>query len=313
MNFLYKAALQRILSHLPYGVEINERLRRKTLLSRTPLSTISECLRQVQILNKHGIYVEGKNLLEIGTGWKPIFPLCYLLLGAEKVITVDLNRYLTKEYLRLALEDVLFHLPQIRNDVMIRNLNIELFDQNIERIRDIYTDDQDFDKTIEKLGIQYIAPGDARSLKLADSSIDIYESRAVMEHVAEDTIDSIYHEAYRLLKPSHGCMIQDIDISDHWSYFDKKITRINFLQYNGIFWKLINSPIAYQNRFRQCHHLETIQNANFTIGEVIPKKNKLSGDFIDEFRKKMDPAYSNLPDFEFQVAEFTVLARVNKN
>ncbi len=54
----------------------------------------------VKLIEDHGRSACGSTFLEVGTGRRIGMPLTYWLLGADKVVTVDLNPYLKEELVR---------------------------------------------------------------------------------------------------------------------------------------------------------------------------------------------------------------------
>jgi hypothetical protein len=48
-------------------------------------------------IRRQGCSPVGKVFLEVGTGWVPLVPLAYWLMGAERTVTIDVNKYLREE------------------------------------------------------------------------------------------------------------------------------------------------------------------------------------------------------------------------
>ncbi|MDY6847320.1 MAG: methyltransferase domain-containing protein [Chloroflexota bacterium] len=215
---------------------------------------------------------------------------------------------MTRDYFFLAVDDISEHYDQILIELKHRNLPQDQFKRNFKALIEGISINDQFDLLLSKIGFEYLAPYDARHLGLADSSIDLYYSRTVLEHVAKDSISDIYIEAHRVLKPN-GYMIHLIDIDDHWSYFDKSISRLNFLKYKDSVWNLINSPIAYQNRLRSKQHLEIIESSGFSIEKFIPNIKPLNAEEIDLIREKIQPEFSQYSDEELSIGSFYVLAK----
>ena len=49
----------------------------------------NNALRQIEQLRDAGISVEGKRILEIGSGWHPIMPLVFIAAGAAHVTLTE--------------------------------------------------------------------------------------------------------------------------------------------------------------------------------------------------------------------------------
>ena len=97
MDWRVKGVLQGLLSRVPGGTVLNDALQRAAGGRRDEGAHIdikfkADWLVQVEVLNRLGFRVQGRDLLEIGTGWLPVFPLCFSLAGARRSHTFDLNR-----------------------------------------------------------------------------------------------------------------------------------------------------------------------------------------------------------------------------
>jgi len=102
-----KAAIQRAVAYLPapIGGRLYYALQRTVggLSHVDPEERFRAALEMVQRLEAQGCSLVGGTVLELGTGWRLNVPLGLWLLGAQRVVTVDIHRYL-----RLAL---------VRNDL----------------------------------------------------------------------------------------------------------------------------------------------------------------------------------------------------
>ncbi len=84
------------------------------------------------------------------------------------------------------------------------------------------------------------------------------------EHISEDDIVKMFKECYRILKLG-GVMSCFVDLQDHYSYFDKTISCYNFLKFSNKTWKLLNSPLHFQNRLRYPDYINLIKQTDFEI------------------------------------------------
>ena len=111
--------------------------------------------------------------------------------------------------------------------------------------------------------------------------IEDYDSTKCLK-VAE-----IFKEVFRLLK-NNGLVSIRIDYKDHYSYSDKSISSLNFLNYSDHEWKKYNHNNNYQNRLRHFEYLEIFQNVGFSINEEKASYNqkdidpKLKTKFLDK-------------------------------
>ena len=51
-------------------------------------------IEQLQMLSNIGFSIEGRTILEIGTGWQPIIPIIFYLKGCKNIVLTDIHRYL---------------------------------------------------------------------------------------------------------------------------------------------------------------------------------------------------------------------------
>src|SRR5439155_13415093 len=118
----------------------------------------------------------------------------------------------------------------------------------------------------ERFGINYRAPGDARQTGLPARSLDCVTSSNTLEHIPRDDIRAILRECHRCLRDD-GVMSFLIDYQDHYSYFDKKISGLNFLQYSDRTWMLYNPSLHYQNRLRHKDYLALFAETGWEVIE----------------------------------------------
>src|SRR4029078_511022 len=91
---------------------------------------------------------------------------------------------------------------------------------------------------LSKLNIFYLIE-DARSLSLADNSIDLVNSNNTFEHIYPEILIPILKDFKRVVKKD-GVMSHFIDMSDHFAHFDKSINIYNFLRFTDAQWNRID-------------------------------------------------------------------------
>ena len=165
-----------------------------------------------------GFDPSGKIFFEIGTGRIPLAPLAHWLMGAKKIITIDLNPYLKGELIRESLRHFSDQKQEIENvfgSLLVRRR----FDRLLTFSRNSSFPTQEF---LDLCQIDYIAPGNAANTGLDSLSIDFHTSYTVLEHIRPDVLKQIFEEGNRIIR-SNGIFIHKIDYSDHFSHFDEKI------------------------------------------------------------------------------------------
>ena len=108
---------------------------------------------------------------------------------------------------------------------------------------------------------------------LPDASVDFISSTDVCEHIPEPDLAGILRECARLLRPG-GLVSFRIDLADHYSYFDKSLSRYHFLRYDDQRWRWANSPLQYQNRLRVTDYRRLVEGAGFEVVSWSPSLPK---------------------------------------
>jgi SAM-dependent methyltransferase len=238
-------------------------------LNDNPWSRVSVQEKMAQWLLEAGIAIPGKVFFEVGTGHKPIIPICFFLMGAHKFITVDLHKRMDLKLLKGVLNNLASQregLEEKWKDLVSADVFRQRFDMLV-----CYKDDPEL--FLSKSGIQYLAPVDAGLTSLPDGSIDCHLSNTVMEHIPPKALSNIVTEAFRLLKKG-GVALHFIDLSDHFQHQDASIAEINFLRYSESEWKRIaGNEFAYTNRLRTSDYLSIFREVPF----VVLRKNVRQG------------------------------------
>ena len=201
-----------------------------------------------------------KTFFEVGTGRKPITPLAFWLMGAERVYTLDVNPYLSEE---LTIEAVM----QIssRPDEVINMMGDFINERRLKSLIE-FCSNGTFDLTefLAFACIECYAPADAAHTTLPDGAIDVHTSYTVFEHIPAPIIRDIMTEAHRLLNRG-GVAVHLIDYTDHFCHKDSSIHWLNFLRYSDQSCKvLFGNRYMYMNRLRHDDQLAIGQAAGFS-------------------------------------------------
>ena len=305
MKWKTKARLQRILSRIPggpglyyfgqryfYGFQkfhIEQKLQQGIALI-TGLSSIGET-------------VEGKSIVEIGTGWSPVLPLFFWLYGYEKCFTFDISRLL-KESLVLESVKQLSNIISDRNWVHNKDINnaIKLDRRNL--LQSLVNENPQI--IMEKCNLIYCAPTSSSSTNLPGASIDLVYSNEVLEHIPEPEIYNLFSEMHRILRPG-SYMIYQIDPSDHFSHSDPLISRINFLQFSQSEFSKYNSDFLFQNRLRISDYKTIIQQNGFSIVQEDKYVNKEAMQILPTLQFDVD--FKKYPPEELCTTNYIVIAK----
>ena len=241
MRWLAKAALQRGLGLLPQGERLNYVFQRHVAHSLPAGESVfrRKLARAEQHLSAYEEHGPGTppgeaTFYEFGVGWDLAIPLSYAKLGVGRQVLVD-----------------------IRPSARVELVNDSLAALELDGVRSL-------DGLQERFGIEYLAPRDARATGLPSGSVDFVSSTDVCEHVPEGDLAAIFRECHRLLRAG-GAFSCRIDLQDHYAYFDRRLSRYNFLRFSDRAWSLVNSPLHHQNRLRAKDYLRLVREAGFKL------------------------------------------------
>ncbi len=244
MRWLAKAAFQKAIGHLPQAERLNYVVQRR-VLRNLPSSEaafgrkVERAEQHLAAFDEHGPRRPREELVfyEFGAGWDLIVPLLYYKHGVRRQILVDIR-------------------PSVRMDLVADSARR----LGLPKPRDL-----------AELGIEYVAPCDARDTGLPAASIDVISSTDTCEHIPPGDLRRIFAECRRLLKPD-GVFSCRVDMQDHYSYFDPSVSRYNFLRFSERTWGLVNSPIHFQNRLRRSDYLALLDEAGLDVVEERPSR-----------------------------------------
>jgi SAM-dependent methyltransferase len=192
--------------------------------------------------------VEKAHFYEFGAGWDLLTPLVFYSCGVNRQTVIDIWRFV--DY-RLLNHTIAF----------LRDCN--QFNLRRKPLHPLGPESAVAD--LERFyGIQYLAPVDARNTGLAGGAFDCITSTVTMEHIPQEDIEVILCECRRIMK-REGILSLIIDYQDHFSYFDRSLSKYNFLQYSNRRWAIYNPPSHYQNRLRHCDYADIISRSGFEI------------------------------------------------
>lgn len=266
MHWRIKGAIQKVLGAVPGGDALHYQLQRKAgglrNVTREMTIKVDDWRVMIDMLERCGVQVPGARLLEIGTGWYTLFPFALYAVGAKRVVTVDLNRYLRPELTRQCVE-VLALPAHIEVLAAATGASAGDVEHRLARVARALAGGADVGAATEGV-VDYHAPSDAADTKLPDASIDIVFSNSVLEHVPGPIISKVFAEARRLLPPG-GVMIHGVNCGDHYAYGDRAIDQLHYLSYSSARFAKWQNRFLYQNRLRAPEFTRLAVEAGFTI------------------------------------------------
>lgn len=274
MNWKLKAKIQNLVNLLPssfsyptyYWIQRNLGGLKKAKID--PTKRLEAGIETCNRIKKVGCSPIGATFLEVGTGRRINTPLAFWLLGAERVITVDLNPYLKEELVKNDLDYIQ------KNKIEIQKLfEDRIFDDRLNSLLNFIHSEYNLVDLLKFINVEYISPGDASQLPLSSQSIDFHTSYTVFEHIPPEILNKILMEGNRVLK-DNGLFVHKIDYSDHFSHSDKSISPVNFLQFSDDEWdKIAGNRYMYMNRLRHDDFVDLFQDLNHHILINEPTKN----------------------------------------
>lgn len=260
MHWKVKAHLLAILSRIPAGTKCYHSLQQVFRTNKLHLDRdLGRAFELVNLAEEVERPIKDASVLEVGTGWRPLVPFVYSLIGAKNILTVDVNPWLTHAY---ALET--WRAIGTRLELIAAETNTPLVDIR-ERYRRVDFSVTDLDDFLAQVGVTYLYPGDARNTNLPESSIDMVISSNVLEHIPHDIQAAIHDESLRILKPG-GVAVHRFNPQDHYSTVDSTITNANFLRYSLREWNWLGgSGLAYHNRLRAPAYRKLFVDAGFDL------------------------------------------------
>jgi hypothetical protein len=303
VNWKIKGYTQKLLSVVPLGKRVNDALQRTVGGLRNFDHNVEFKVADWSYLAGHlgelGISPAGLRYLEIGTGWFPTLPLCWSLAGARSVVTYDLTRHLSRKLTFKLLAALESRLPIIGRAGK----------RDLETIKAAYgalKTAKCLPELLRLANIEYHAPADATRTGLPDESVDVVFSNSVLEHVPPNVIMELMKESRRVLRRG-GLAVHSANCGDHYAYFDKQITFINYLTFCDSDWQFWNNKLLYQNRLRPCDFLELAQQAGLEIALAKFKPRQALLDALPSLR--IAPEFQRYPPEQLCSTSIDFVAR----
>lgn len=262
MDWRIKGIIQKVLSAMPGGSRLNSAMQLRVgglrqFERNVDTKVIGDWLVLASHMKELGIPVDGRVFVEVGTGWYPTLPVCFHLAGAARCHTMDLHRLMDWNLTQRMLVRLEQHLPAIAGQL---SLDEQVLRERLARLRRAGSQAE----LLDAAGIDYRAPGDATRTGLPDASVDVVFSNSVLEHVPGPVIGALMQETRRVLRGG-GIALHSVNCGDHYAYFDRSVTQINYLRYGAAHWWLWNNDLQYQNRLRANDFLALAREAGLAV------------------------------------------------
>ncbi len=257
MKWQTKALILRQLSKIPMGKRLYLLMQKLAGSNRAqPERDFARIAELLEMIQQSGQTAQGGVFFEIGSGWHPYAPLGCYLAGAKKIITVDVNPWMSLATARECIEASKPHIPHFAQTVGLDETVVA------ERYAKIRLSASTLDQLLASMQTEYHSPGDASATGLEPESIDFVISSNVLEHIPAPILEAITEESFRILKPG-GLSVHRFNPGDHYANDDRSITTANFLQFSPAEWKKYGEGLAYHNRMRCPEFSEIFRKAGF--------------------------------------------------
>ena len=276
-KWILKVIVQKIISYLPLSHKINYIFQKYvtkgvTLTDEYFYDRLEHARAHIESFQKYSDKKIPQSSLEIGTGWYPTVPICFFLVGVEKIYSVDISFLTSKERLEITLQKFIEC-----NNAGRLIAYIDFLPDRLDIIKNIlkHYDKFSLEEVLQKLNITYLIE-DARNLSLLDNSIDLVNSNNTFEHIYPEILIPILKEFRRVVKKQNGVMSHSIDMSDHFAHFDKSINIYNFLQFSDKQWKWIDNSIQPQSRARFYDYKQIYSDLKIPISKEVFREGNVS-------------------------------------
>ncbi len=264
MKWRTKAFILRQLSQIPLGKKLYLLMQKLAGSNKAqPERDFARICELLEMIQESGRSAKEGVFFEIGSGWHPYAPLGCYLAGAKKIITVDVNPWMSLATARECVEASKNHLHQFAETM---NLDVETV---LARYQQIDLAANSLDRLLAGMQTEYRSPGDAAQTGLDAQSVDFIISSNVLEHIPAPVLEAITKESFRILKPG-GLFVHRFNPGDHYANGDQSVTTANFLQFSSTTWKKYGEGLAYHNRMRCSEFSEIFRKTGFV--SLIEKK-----------------------------------------
>lgn len=302
MRWKTKYLLQNTLASLPLNSDLYFRLQKQFggFKHFSINSKVDQGISLLEALKANNLELRGKNTAEMGTGWTPIIPMLFALAGQSRCVTCDVSQLL--QYDLCVQAAVQFN--RIAAD-LAKKISWAWGEESEINLR-VMQSSLDAHDLLTKLHIDYHSDSSHPLRFLEDAGTDIFFTNDTLEHIPCKQLPFIFTEIRRVLKPD-GVMIHLVDCSDHYSFDDTNINRINFLRFSTDQWERYNTRFLFQNRLRPSEYQQLLTSSGFTIEYWSQKQDQRALQELKSF--PLDPGFMRFSSEDLCASSFIVIAR----
>jgi hypothetical protein len=259
-----KALLQKTVSFLPGRIWINYFFQRHLTKGLRAESAFFD--EKIMLAAKHLAIFRNTNgslpetTLEIGTGWFPVVPVVFWLCGVQNIVTYDHYPHLKTTLLRETIHYLkqpemiakLERLPGFRKDRLEKLMAMPLQTLTVSELHPLFS-------------IRYLSGKKALENR-SPLKANLIHSNNTFAHIYSAELTCLLQQSNRHLA-EHGIHSHQIDLCDHFAYFDREIPLFHFLRFTDNRWKRIDNPLQAQSRNRIGDYRKLFCNSGLFIQE----------------------------------------------
>lgn len=284
MNWLVKVASFKLLSAIPGGSALYKWAQKNITHSLAPTpprvrQKLDVAIRYLETLEREpGWRLEGKTLLDFGSGWHPTIPLFFYACGCDRQWLLDVVPVLDGELIAATVETLL----QIVNDPAWPHR------ERLVRRPVPLVEPAAWPEYLRALGIHYVAPYAPRFGEL-DGVVDVVTCTQALLHIERPILAQCFTAIARCLRPG-GQFLATVHLKDLFADLGG-VSQYNHLRYSPGVWRhLLSSPLMSFNRLKAPDYRELLEAAGFDLA-VWEVEAGNAQDLAELERLPLDPSF----------------------
>lgn len=286
INHKVKTLIFKCLSKLPHkiGDILYHRIQNVKSPAHNFLKEKKTLKSMLKVLDKVGFDLNGKKVMELGSGWAPTLPYYFLShFELKSLHTIDINAHYQSKKLE-ALRDFFVQRQALKGNHFSSKDGLVMHEK-----------------------INYFPNFNLAQQRLR-RNIDFGYSRFVLEHVPPQDILDIHLNMVKDMS-ANSLILHFVSPSDHRSYSDNTLSLHDFLQYSDQEWSNIQTRFDYHNRLRFPQYIEIFEKAGLEIVEQSHSLPKDKGELAKFNKLKIHKQFSNFTKDELTAGSLMFLLR----
>ncbi|TCK24709.1 methyltransferase family protein [Pseudonocardia endophytica] len=239
----------------------NVALTRMRVADGLPERYVDRARRLLAACETNRILRPGDAVLELGTGWVHWEALVLRLFHDVEITLYDVwdNRLFTA--FRCYADQLDDHLDDLGEELGFDPARVRTAHERLGAARSART----FDELYDTLGMRYVVEPSGMLEELPESHYALVVSADVLEHVDAATLPAYLARTTALLRPG-GWSLHQIDLVDHFHYFDPSCSPKHFYRYDTATWRRRwDSSVQYVNRVQRPEWLDLFEAAGLQL------------------------------------------------